>query len=249
MRECGDHLAFDRDSVLVDFPVECLAESDEVFVAVVACGLFGLVVVEPKPHPIEEVKAGSINQAAAVGLVFGPKEDGGGKDTMEALHDAAIMAAVLGKAEEVEHLSGALETNDAALLLNGEGRDPDGNETVLAEGQAEFGMSGDVEKELAVASRMNQLGARRPAERNTAENEGSGMVGKLLLAILPFLADEGDSFELTKPELCDAEGRKSGLKRQREWTLTSVGPGGPAVGLATGSVPKVYQIGRKGVAF
>ena len=114
-------------------------------------------------------------------------------------------AAVLGEAEEVEHLSDALETNDPALLLNGERRDPDGNETVLAEGQAEFGVSGDVEEESAVASRMNQLGPGRPAERNAAENEGSGVVGKLLLAILPFLADEGYGLELAQFELGDAE--------------------------------------------
>jgi len=66
-------------------------------------------------------------------------------------------------------------------------------------------VSGDVEKESAVTSRMNQLGAGRPAERNAAENEGSGMVGKLLLALLPFLADEGDGLKLAKSELCDAK--------------------------------------------
>jgi len=159
------------------------------------------VVVEPEPHPIKKMKAGSIHQRAAVGLVFGRKEDGGGENTMEALHDSAIMAAVLGEVEEVEHLGGAFETNDPALLLNGKRRDPDGNETVLAEGQAEFGVAGDVEKESAVASRMNQLGRGRPAERNAAENEGSGIVGKLLLAILPFLADKGDGLNLTKSEL------------------------------------------------
>ena len=204
MRQGSNHLTLDRDSVVVDLLVECLAETDEVFVADIAYGWFGLVVVEPKPHPIKKMKAGSINQRAVVGLVFGPKEDGGGEDTMEALHDAAIMAAVLGEAEEVEHLSGALETNDPALLLNGERRDPDGNETVLAEGQAELGVSGDVE-ESAVASRMNQPGRGWPTERNAAEHEGSGMVGKLLLAILPFLADEADGLKLTQSELCDAK--------------------------------------------
>ena len=61
-------------------------------------------------------------------------------------------------------------------------------------------MAGDVEKESAVASRMNQLGRGRPAERNAAENEGSGIVGELLLAVLAFLPDEGNSFELPESE-------------------------------------------------
>ena len=75
---------------------------------------------------MKEVEAGSSNQTTAVRLVFSSEEDGGCKDTLEALHDSAIMAAVLGEAEEVEHLSGALKTNDAALLLNGKRGYPDG---------------------------------------------------------------------------------------------------------------------------
>ena len=63
-------------------------------------------------------------------------------------------------------------------------------------------MARDIKKESAVAPRMNQLGPRWPAERNAAENERSGMVGKLLLAIFPFLADKRDSLKLAKPELC-----------------------------------------------
>lgn len=201
--ECGNHFAFDWDSMLVDFLIECLAEADDVF-SLVGIRVFGLMVAEPELDPIEEVKASSINQTATVGLVFSSKEDGGRKDTMEALHDSAIMAAVLGETEKVEHLSGALETDDPALLLNSERRDPDGNETVLAEGQAEFGVSRDIEKESPVASRMNQLVARRLAERNAAKNKGSRVVSKLLSAILAFLADEGDDLKLAKSELCDA---------------------------------------------
>ena len=48
---------------------------------------------------------------------------------------------------------------------------------------------------------MNQLGRGWPAERNSAENEGSGIVGKLLAAILPFLADNADGLNLARSEL------------------------------------------------
>jgi hypothetical protein len=94
---------------------------------------------KPAKSFIEEVKAGSIYQTATAGLVFSSEEDGGGKDTLEALHDSAIMAAVLGEAEEVEHLGGALETNDPALLLNGKRGYPDGNEAVRPKSRPKSG--------------------------------------------------------------------------------------------------------------
>ena len=201
VRQCGNHLAFDRDSVLVDLLVECFAEADDVCTGFIACRLFGLVVVKPKPHPVEEMKASPINQATAGGVVLGPEEDRGGKDAMETLDDSAIMAAVLGQAEEVEHLGGAFETDDPASLLDGERRYPDGNEAVLAERAGQIRMAGDVEKEFAIPPRVSKLGPWWPAERNAAEDEGSGIVGELSLAVVAFFSDKGDGFELPEPEL------------------------------------------------
>lgn len=129
-------------------------------------------------------------------MVLSPEEDRGSKDAMEALHNSAVMAAVLGEPEEVQHVSGTLEVHVPAFLLDGERRYPDGNEAILAEGQAEFRMAGDIEKESPVAPRVNQLRSGRSAERDAAENERAGVVGKLLCAVLPFLADEGDGFKL-----------------------------------------------------
>jgi len=97
------------------------------------------------------MKAGSIHQRAAVGLVFGRKEDGGGENTMEAL-------------------------------------------------QAELRMADDIKKESSVSPRVSVLRPGWSAKRNAAENEGSGIVGELLLAVLAFLPDEGNSFELPESE-------------------------------------------------
>jgi hypothetical protein len=147
----------------------------------------------------------SIDETAAIWLVFGPEEDRRREDAMEALHNSAIMAALLGELEEVQHLSGAFEVNDAAFLLNSERRYPDGNEAVLAEGRAKLRVASDIQKESSVAARVNQVRSRRMAKRNPAENEGTGVVCKLLPAVLPFLADEGDGLKLTKPEARDTE--------------------------------------------
>jgi len=212
VRERGDHLAFDRDSVLVDLLVECLAEADDVFVALVTWRLFGPVFVEPKPHPIKKMKTRSIYETAAIWLVFGPEEDRRGEDAMEALHNSAVMAAVLGEPEEVQHLSSAFEMDNPAFLLNGERRYPDGNEAVLAEGQAVFRVASDIEKQPAVPAGVNQLRSGRSAKRNPTENERPGIVSELLLPIVPLLADEGHGLELTKPELCDSERRQAGVE-------------------------------------
>jgi hypothetical protein len=77
-----------------------------------------------------------------------------------------------------------------AFLLNSERRYPDGNEAVLAEGQAKFGVTGDIEKESAVAAGMSELGTGRAAKRNAAQDEGPDIEGELLIAILPLLANE-----------------------------------------------------------
>lgn len=213
--ECGNHLAFRWNLVLVNLLVECLAEADDVFGTFFTHRSFGfrLVLVEPKPHLIKEVKPSSVNDRTAAGVIFGAEKDRGAEDAVEALDDSAVVAPVLGEAKEVEYLSSTLKTNDPAPLLNGERCYPDGNEPVLAEGQAELRVAGDVEKESSVAPRVNELRTGRSAQWNPAENERPGIVGELLLPVLPFLADEGDGLQLTKPELGDTERCQAGLER------------------------------------
>lgn len=117
MRKSRDDLALDRDSMGVDLLVKWLAEGDGVFCGIVPeRGL--IVIVEPKSNPVEEVKACPVGDAVSTGLIVGAKEDGRCKDALEALHDPAIMAAIFGKTEEVQHLSGAVEADVPALLLH-----------------------------------------------------------------------------------------------------------------------------------
>jgi hypothetical protein len=104
MRESGNQLAFDRDSVLVNLSVEGLAENDGVLIG--CCGSGGQlsIVVEPELEAVEEVEAGPVRQTISTLLVLGAKEDGCGKNTLETLHNAAIVATVFGEMEEIEHL-------------------------------------------------------------------------------------------------------------------------------------------------
>jgi hypothetical protein len=147
------------------------------------------------------MKPSLIDERTAAGMIFSAKEDRGGKDAMKPLYDSMVMTAIFGEAEEIKDLGGTVETNDPAFLLNGECRYPDGNQTVLAEGESKVRMAGDIEKKSSVTPPVNELRDGRATEWNAAEDEGSGVKGELLYAVLAFFADESDGLKLAKPEL------------------------------------------------
>jgi hypothetical protein len=62
------------------------------------------------------------------------------------------MRSVFGKAEKVEHLGDANKTDFTSLLPEGQRGDPDGNEPVLAERQAELEMTSNLQEKAAVAT-------------------------------------------------------------------------------------------------
>jgi len=67
-------------------------------------------------------------------------------------------------------------------------------------------MPRDLEEELAVASRVEQLTFRRPAKWKPTEDERPGVEGQVLGSFLPLLADEPNSFELLEAALSDPYG-------------------------------------------
>jgi len=79
----------------------------------------------------------------SIWLIVCSEKDGGSKDSLECLDNPPVVTAVLCQVKKVEHLSGAVEANGATFLLYGERGYPDGNETVLAEGQTISWMPGN----------------------------------------------------------------------------------------------------------
>lgn len=63
-----------------------------------------------------------------LGLFFGSEEDRGAEKSLEALDEPAVVRAVLGEVEEVEHLGGRIEMDLAGLLPQCERSDPDRDE-------------------------------------------------------------------------------------------------------------------------
>jgi hypothetical protein len=155
--ECRDRMTLYGYSMLVDLLVEGFTEGDGVAGAILGRGTLGMIWGKPKAEAIEKVKTRRIDQPMGIGMILGAEEDGGGEDPLEALNHPPVMATVRSKAEEIEHLSGCVKADDATFLLHGEGGHPNGNQPVLAEGQAVFGMSCDLEKELSIPSGMGQL--------------------------------------------------------------------------------------------
>ncbi len=173
------------------------------------------MMVKPKLHLVEEMETHPIDKTVSPWLIFGSEENGRGKDALEALHDAAVMAAILGEAEEIKHLGSTVKVDGAGPLLYRQGGNPNGDQAILPKGQTESGVPGDIKGEFPIASAVSELVSRWAAKRNATENERSGVVGKFLVAVLSILADQADGLQLFELELREAKGGQYGLKPKR----------------------------------
>ncbi|HEV2499293.1 MAG TPA: hypothetical protein VGY31_06935 [Terriglobia bacterium] len=72
----------------------------------------------------------------------------------------------------------------------------EGDQSVLAEGQAKLGVRHNLQKELPVPSRMGQLTGSRTAQRKPAQDKRPCMEGWFLFLMVALLARELDEFEL-----------------------------------------------------
>lgn len=253
MRQRRHNLALDRNTVLVNFAIECLAEDDLIFEVFSGRWPVFLGGVEPKLHAVEELKAGQIDDSCSVRLLFGAEEDCGGEDSLEPLYHAAIVRAVFGQAKELKDLGGTSKANGSVPLHDREGGKPDRDQAVLSVGQAESGMGGDFEKEAAVAAGVHKLVAPRPPQRNAAKHEGSSVVAKLLVTGIALLADKLDGLDLLEPSLGDLKCGECGLKVVERQSAAGGARGASCVFCRLGTVPKPFQkcmlLGQKGRCF
>jgi hypothetical protein len=204
MGEGGDNLPLNRNSVRIDFTIKRLAHCNGV---VMPAGRRKVPFrrVEPELQAIEEMEAGPIEERSGLGVIFGSEEDGGAEEPFEAFHEAAVVGAVRGKMEKVEHFGGRIEMKLTGFLPQGECGHPDGDEAVLAEAQSEVGMGNDVQKEFAVAPTMDEFCGGRATKREPAQYEGPGIEGKFLASIGTLFADETDGFDLPESLFGDAK--------------------------------------------
>ncbi|SPE29425.1 hypothetical protein SBA2_450041 [Acidobacteriia bacterium SbA2] len=185
MGECSHGMTLHRYPMLVDLVVEGFAQGvvegfaqgNGVGAVVLGSRALGAIWGKPKVEMIKKVKARRINQAIRLGVIVSAEEDRSCEDSLEALNHAPIMTTIGCKTKEIEHLEGSIKADDTAFLLDSQGGYPYGDQSVLAEGQAELRMSRNLEKELSVASRMGQLAGLGAAERQAAEDKWPGVEG------------------------------------------------------------------------
>ena len=142
-------------------------------------------------------------------MILGAEEDGRCEDSLKTLNNSPIMAPIGSEAEEIEHLKGSFKVDGATFLLDGESGYPDGNQPILAEGQAKLGVRRDLQKKLSVPSCMGQLTRLGAAERQAAEHKRPRMEGEFLFALVALLAGELDGIELPEPAFRHRDGGKT----------------------------------------
>ena len=111
--------------------------------------------------------------------------------------------------------------NDSTLLLDGECRDPDRDQAVLAVGEAVSRVGSDFEEEAPVVASVGHLFLRRAAKRDPAEHKRPRVVSELLLARLPLFADKPNSLQVFQSALRDTDGWQRRSERRKGWV-----PGG-----------------------
>lgn len=210
MSQSGDHLALDWDAVSIYLAVERVTEDNNIVVLAGRGRIPRLIAIEPESHTVEKVKAGPVHDSSVVRLLLGPEKDGCGEQTHETAQEPAVMWAVFRKAEEIQHLGACIEMDLTCLVPDGQSGNPNRNEPVLAEGQAELRMSGDLQEETAVSACMQKLILWRPTERDAAEHERSSIVGEILLPVVSLLANESNRFEMFETAFRDTDGRQEG---------------------------------------
>jgi hypothetical protein len=99
VRQTGDGLPFDRNTVLAAFPEERVAKRHNVVRMVL---LSGLGVRVPEAHAFEEVKSATIGQLIWAKPVVSTEQNCGRANPLEALDNAAVMAAVFPSAGRIQ---------------------------------------------------------------------------------------------------------------------------------------------------
>ena len=197
----------------VDFVVEGLAQRDGIFEFIAVTRAEGSSRLYQMCMRSKKWKRAESGHDGSLALLFRAEKDGGAKDALKALNDPVVVVSVLGQFEVVEHLRGTGKPDQPTLLENREGRDPNGDEAVLAKRQTEPRVPDDIEGELAVAPGMGELVYRGSPQRNATEDERASVVGEFLLAVSALLAHQADGIELFDFALRETDRRQYGLKR------------------------------------
>jgi hypothetical protein len=222
MGECSNDMTLHGYPMLIDLIVRCFAKCDSVSGAIVGIESLAVVGSKPKVEAIKKMKTRRINEKIGIRMILRAEEDGRCENSLKALDNSPIMATIRSEPEEIEHLKGSFKVDGAAFLLDGESGYPNGDQAILAEGQAKVGVRRNLQKEFSVSSPMGQLTTLRAAERQAAEDKRPRMEGEFLSPLVALLAGELDGIELPESPLRYPDGGKTGANCGRNGRQKSV---------------------------
>ena len=116
----------------------------------------------------EKVETRAMHHFGVRGQTVGPKEDRGAECAFKRPDQAPILFATFTHAEGLQHFSSTLELDRVTFLLDGQRRQEDGNNPVLAERNSIIRMTGDLQNELAVPPLIEELISRQTADGQSA---------------------------------------------------------------------------------
>jgi hypothetical protein len=140
------------------------------------------------------------------------RKDGRSKDALERGDNTAVFFAALRHAEHFEDRRPGFEPHRLALLADCESCQKDRNQSILSVRQAERGMSGDLQLEMAVLAFVQKSAARRSPQRQPTKHEGTGTESEGSLVVFFPDPDKLDAFDLAKLLLGDDELAVGSLK-------------------------------------
>lgn len=102
------------------------------------------------------------------------------------------------KSERVQHFARVPEANSLALLLDGKGCQINQNEPILAPGQSETWMAGDLQDEIPVSPFVQEICRRRLLDRQSTEHEWPRAESQGLIPLLSLEPDLAAGFNCSK---------------------------------------------------
>src|SRR4051794_30949844 len=175
-----------------DLLVELVTEDNDILELVREHRLLQALVVPELSFP-QEVEAGLLHHPDRPSNLIGTEEDGGAEDAFKGGDQATIFRATFVRAEDLQHLPGAAEPNDWALLLDRQRCQEDRHDPILPERHSELGMPGDLQHELAIALFIHQLTCGQSAHGQAAQDKWPGSKAEFLGPLLPIHLDNMNS--------------------------------------------------------
>ena len=181
----------------LDFPIELFAQYNHVLTVTRQVLLIGIAGV-PDARLAHKVEPRVVYDSGLFQLQIGAEEYGGAKDALESADQPAVLGTALLHAESVQHFKGARERYGSALLSYRQGGEEDGDQAILAPGQAIGRMTGDLQQELSVSAFVQQHTIGRPPDRQATKNEGPRGEAQGLGGGISLQADALNGFQLPK---------------------------------------------------